>query len=424
MASSDVILLPYQQRWVADKSRFKIGLLARQTGKSFAASLEAVLDALEYRGNLWIFLSRGERQSLELAEKAKRHCEAIRVVAELYQENFDVATKQYVIQFPNGSRIISLPANPDTARGYSGNVLLDEFAFHQDSREIWGAIYPTITRNERYKIRVISTPNGQSGKFWELWQGGAGDIWSRHRVDIYDAVREGLAIDPEVLRQGIRDPLKWQQEYLLEFVEENTAWLPYDLIATCESDQARTEGELEGELYLGMDIGRRRDLSVIWVAELVGDVLWTRKVVWLERTPFSVQREVLYGLLPRVRRAAIDATGLGMQLAEEARQRYGSKVEPVLFTNAVKEDLAITLRRRFEDRQIRIPPHERIRESLHAVRRIATSAGNFRFDAERDEAGHADEFWAAALAVHAAARPGGPIAFERVGGPRLEKGAW
>ncbi|MCX7782203.1 MAG: terminase family protein, partial [Meiothermus sp.] len=190
MASSDVILLPYQQRWVADASRFKIGLLARQTGKSFAASLEAVLDCVQVRGNLWIFLSRGERQSLELAEKAKRHCEAIRAVAELHQEPFDVTTKQYVIQFGNGSRIISLPANPDTARGYSGNVLLDEFAFHQDSREIWGAVFPTITRNPRYKIRVISTPNGQSGKFWELWQGGPGDVWSRHRVDLYDAVRE------------------------------------------------------------------------------------------------------------------------------------------------------------------------------------------------------------------------------------------
>jgi phage FluMu gp28-like protein len=417
------ILLPYQRRWVGDQSRFKIGLMARQTGKSFATSLEAVIDCISYPRNLWVFLSAGERQSLELAEKAKLHCDAISVIAEFVQEAFDVSTKQYVIRFPNGSRIISLPANPNTARGYSGNVLLDEFAFHQDSTEIWGAIFPTVTRNPRFKVRVISTPNGQSGMFWELWKDDDGD-WSRHRVDIYQAVEQGLSIDPEALRKGLKKPLKWQQEYLLEFVEENTAWLPYELIAGCESEAASTEGDPSGELYLGMDIGRHRDLSVIWIAEKLGDVLWTRKVVWLERVPFATQREVLYSLLPKVRRAAIDSTGLGMQLAEEAKTKFGSRVEPVMFTNAVKEDLAITLRRRFEDKTIRVPVDERIRESLHAVRRIATSAGNFRFDADRDESGHADEFWAGALAVHAASNPTGPVEWQSAGQSRFGKGAW
>ena len=38
------ILLRYQQNWVKDNSRFKIGLWSRQVGKSFAGALEAVLD--------------------------------------------------------------------------------------------------------------------------------------------------------------------------------------------------------------------------------------------------------------------------------------------------------------------------------------------------------------------------------------------
>lgn len=426
MASTDSILLPYQRRWVEDESRFKLGLWARQTGKSFGSSLEAVLDSVRQRRNLWVFLSRGERQSVELAEKAKLHFEAVGVIAQMHREPFDVQTTQTVITLANQSRIVSLPANPDTARGYSGNVLLDEFALHKDSKEIWAALFPTITRSSRYKLRVVSTPKGQQGKFWELWQPDPeGDVWSRHRVDIYDAVAQGLQVDPEELRRGIKDPVAWQQEYLLEFVDESTAWLPYELIAACESDEASTQAELSGELYLGMDIGRHRDLSVIWVAERVGDVLVTRRVVWLERTPFAAQREVLYGLLPQVRRACIDATGLGMQLAEEAVQRFGSRVESVPFTAAVKEDLAITWKRRFEDRLVRVPRNDRIRESLHAVRRTTTSAGNSRFDADRDESGHADEFWAGALMAHAATSPGGPIAFERVGTSRMnQKGAW
>ena len=55
-----VKLTDYQLRWLADASRFKIGLMARQTGKSFVASLEAVLDAFD-EGSQWVFLSAGER---------------------------------------------------------------------------------------------------------------------------------------------------------------------------------------------------------------------------------------------------------------------------------------------------------------------------------------------------------------------------
>jgi len=35
------------------------------------------------------------------------------------------------------------------------------------------------------------------------------------------------------------------------------------------------------------------------------------------------------------------------------------------------------------------------------VKKVTTSAGNIRFDAERTNDGHADRFWSLALAVHA-----------------------
>ena len=49
------------------------------------------------------------------------------------------------IEFPGGSRIIAIPANPNTARGYSANLTLDEFAFHEQPDAIWRAIYPSIS---------------------------------------------------------------------------------------------------------------------------------------------------------------------------------------------------------------------------------------------------------------------------------------
>jgi hypothetical protein len=55
-----------------------------------------------------------------------------------------------------------------------------------------------------------------------------------------------------------------------------------------------------------------------------------------------------------------------------------------------------------EDRALRIPYDPVIRADLRSVTK-QTTAGNIRFTAERTTDGHADRFWALALAVHAGA---------------------
>ena len=216
-----VPLYPYQQRWLADHSRFKLAVKATQTGFSFAAALEAVLDCLEHR-TLWIVLSRGERQSLEFMQRVLLHIEALRIAAgALETSSFEkTEVRALALKFPNGSRIIGLPANADTARGYTGNMILDEFAFHQADREIWAAAFGRVSRGD-LKLRVLSTPNGQRGKFYELakeagltavsseWRVASGETrsdsqsthyspltthrspWSGHWCDVYTAVAEG-----------------------------------------------------------------------------------------------------------------------------------------------------------------------------------------------------------------------------------------
>ena len=43
-----------------------------------------------------------------------------------------------------------------------------------------------------------------------------------------------------------------------------------------------------------------------------------------------------------------------------------------------------------------------IRADLRSIRKTTTAAGNIRFEADRGPGGHADRFWALALALHAA----------------------
>ena len=510
-------LLPYQRRWVEDNSPLKLAVKARQIGYSFAATLRAVLHCLE-RKTTWIFLSKGERQSRLLMEKVQDHIRSCGIVARTQESTFFEGTliKQLETRFPNGSVIYGLPANPDTARGYSGNVTLDEFAFHADADKIYAALYPTITRG--YGLEVISTPNGTQGKFYELAKAagltesglatrdsGLGihsslghesqvpspeprtPRWSAHSCDIYDAVRQGLKIDLELLRAGCEDESAWQQEFCCQFVSTAENFFPPELLAACLSAEASTDTPLlllasapgafsglgtrdsglakeEGsspeprvrptapesfgrrspspEFFLGIDIGRHHDRTVFWVDELVPltqtksetrktkneeqetifdfrisnfdssitNLSVARLVRVFANTPFHEQlsfaRELLSLLRedgrPLVRRACIDATGMGAPLAEALAREFSPRVEPVVFTPAVKEDLAFRTKRRMEARLTLLPDTREIRRAFSAVKKIVTPSGNLRFDAERTEAGHADEFWAKALADLAA----------------------
>ena len=55
------------------------------------------------------------------------------------------------------------------------------------------------------------------------------------------------------------------------------------------------------------------------------------------------------------------------------------------------------LRRRFEERSIRVPVSREIREDLHAVQRVVSTGGNVTYSAPRNADGHSDR--AAALAL-------------------------
>ena len=464
MALPAVPLTKYQQNWVLDHSRFKIGVITRQGGKSFEGALECVDDGMEHK-TMWVILSAGERQSKEVISKCAMHARAYGLAIEELESDYivdkDTKYKQLEIVLPNGTRIIGLPANPDTARGWSANIILDEFALHKDSREIWKAMFPTVTRG--YKIRILSTFKGKTNKFYELFFGAptlqkytgqdyefVGDKggWSKHFVNIHQAVEMGLALvddqgkpcDPEDLRLALNDDDAWEEEYECIPSDEVSAYLTHDLISSVEDVKANAEpewmhllikaaetnyGEFKrskiapplpvdilqnvvflGDLYAGMDIGRHRDLSVIWVDQKIQNVLHPVAIIELRKQPYFVQMQVLHTLLerPELRRVCIDQTGLGNQLAEGAQDLYGtSRVEGITFTPENKEALAVGLKQNFEDRGSVLPASSTIRSAMHSVKKYATTTRHFRFDAERTDAtGHADHFWAKALAVHSA----------------------
>ena len=132
---------------------------------------------------------------------------------------------------------------------------------------------------------------------------------SLHRVTLEDALDQGflyklqqaLPADAEqqamdeaeyfdFVKSGCADEESFLQEYMCIPGDDDAAFLEYDLIAGCEykADDvwelaAPTDADKNVRLYGGIDIGRKKDLTVLWVLEELGDVLYTRKVICLRQ---------------------------------------------------------------------------------------------------------------------------------------------
>jgi len=436
----DAIFLPYQNAWIKDESRLKAMEKARQIGLSwstaFASDERAAAQGARY--DEWVS-SRDDIQARLFIEDCKLWAQVMNRAAKDLGEVVLDAEKRisaYVLQFASGRRIHSMSSNPDAQAGKRGSRILDEFALHADQRKLWAIAYPGITWGGC--MEVISTHRGSYSFFNQLIRearhGGNPKKISLHRVTLQDALDQGflfklqqaLPADAEqqdmdeaeyfdFIKRGAADEESFDQEYMCIPADDDAKFLEYGLITACEYSggtnwQRGLEGPFQGRLYAGVDIGRKKDLTVLWVVEVLGDVAYTRHVEVMERMRKSEQEKILYPWFELCDRVCIDATGLGIGWADDAQDKFGERrIEGVTFTGQVKEAMAYPLRGAMEDRKVRIPEDPKIRSDLRKVQKVTTAAGNIRFVAESTPDGHADRFWALALALHATETAVGPV---------------
>lgn len=441
----DAILLPYQAKWVTDKSRLKLMEKSRQIGISWGSAYADVeTTAAQIAAYDWWISSRDDLQARLYIEDCKRWAKALSLAAtDLGEIVIDPEAKlsAFALRFANGKRIHSMSSNPDAQAGKRGGRTLDEFALHPDPRKLWTIAYPGITWGG--SLNVISTHRGSHNFFnqliREIKEHGNPKNISHHRVTLQDALDQGFlyklqqSLPPDDERQemdeaayfdfvksGAADEESFLQEYMCAPANDDSAFLEYDLIAACEYPALADWTTIEGrELYAGVDIGRKHDLTVLWVVERLGDVFYTRHIETLRAMSKGEQEAILWPWFERCTRVCIDATGLGIGWADDAIAQFGAyKVEGVTFTSRVKEELAYPVRGAMEDRKLRIPHDPKVRSDLRSVTKQTTGAGNIRFTAERTPDGHADRFWALALAVHAGSTPAVQIEFRSTGQKR------
>jgi hypothetical protein len=220
---------PWQARLLRTAPARILLLCSRQSGKSQTAAALALRAALLEAPALVLLLSPTQRQSGELfRDKVKRLYSALGRPVAIVQES------ALTMELANGSRIVSLPGDEETIRGFSGVAVLivDEAARVPDA--LYYAVRPMLAVSQG-RLVCLSTPWGKRGFFFETWHGT--EPWERVRITAEQCPRiraEFLAEERRAL--GAR----WfRQEYETSFEDTIDQLFSYEDVMAAHANDVR-----------------------------------------------------------------------------------------------------------------------------------------------------------------------------------------
>jgi phage FluMu gp28-like protein len=377
-------------------------------------------------------------------------------------ENEDKDILTFRISFASGNEIVALSSAPRNLRSKQGRIVIDEAAFHDDlgglikaalAMKIWGG-----------QTVVISTHNGVNSEFNQL----IGDIKAKkrpgsvHRYTFDDAIRDGLCERIFYVREkewSKEAEEEWQREVELEYKEDadeelrcipaksGGKYLSVGLIEECSHDAPVLRLEYEEDFTWKDEVFRKKEIEQ-WCQNKLNDLLFalpddchhsfgedfgrsgdmtalvpmtiTQKlkrvipfVVELRNVPYQQQQQIVFYIisrLPRLTKAAFDATGNGEQLVEVTAQFFGkASIMSVKLTEKAYSEVLPPFKAAFQDHRILVPRDSDIRDDLLAFEIIngipklpkilsnIKKPGNKKNKAKR----HGDVAIAAALAYYA-----------------------
>jgi phage FluMu gp28-like protein len=426
-----VVLLPYQQAWVADESQLKIAEKSRRIGLTWAEASDDVLLATQEENNTNVFyIGPTQDMALEYIEACAMWSRAFDYAATEIEEGIfvdgDKEIKSFKIDFPaTGRRIVALSSRPTNLRGKQGVVVIDEAAFHNDLAQLLKAAMAMLLWGD--KVRIISTHDGADNAFNELIQEvrALKRKGSVHRFTFRDAVAQGL-YQRVCLRRGIEWTAEGEAQWVadaygfygddaaeeLDVVPSQSggAYLTMGLIEArmnidtplvrdkwtsefaylpdwereaevaewCEENLRDMLSVLNKDLAhgFGEDFGRTGDLTIFSIMEEGRDLTTrVRGQVELSNCPFRQQEQILIYIvsrLPRFRSGALDARGNGQYLAERAAQKFGlARIELVMLSDSFYLANMPRFKAALQDGTLDdIPKDSQVRDDLRALRVI------------------------------------------------------
>lgn len=424
------LLLGYQQGAISllDSTSLLAIEKSRRIGLTWALAAKAVLTASKADGEGGmdaLYISYAQDMTREFIDACAMWARVFDLAAsdeaEIMLKDGDKDIKAFRINFASGFEVMALSSAPRSIRGKQGLLIIDEAAFVDSLSELLKGAMAFVMWGG--KVVAVSTHNGAGNPFNTFLE----DIRSGQRngetlrIDFKDALADGLYERICLVTKEKSSPsgkVAWEKKIRGFYGEDadeeldckpragSGSWLdPADIFAATHPEAGEPRYYRGGPCYVGRDIARRNDLSVIWVFEEVAGVMWLRERIEQRNCSFADQQTEFDRIMRdyRVMRAALDQTGMGEVVVEQAQEKYGkSLVEGVIFTGPRRLDIATVLKQRFEAGLIRIPDDDKIKADLRSIKRKGGPTGAPRLVQDGSSDGHGDRFWAAALALGAA----------------------
>jgi hypothetical protein len=203
---------PWQVKLLRSSSPRILLNVCRQAGKSTMTAILALHTAIYEPGALVLAIAPSQRQSLELFLKVATMYRALGRPVAAEAENLSS------LQLENGSRIIALPGDGSTIRGYSRVrlLLVDEASRVADAT--YFSARPMVAVGGG-RIILLSTPAGRRGFFYEAAEREVSSMWERYTVPATQCPRITQAVLDE--ERATHGDFSYRSEYMNEFVDDS-----------------------------------------------------------------------------------------------------------------------------------------------------------------------------------------------------------
>jgi hypothetical protein len=249
----------------------------RQAGKSTVVAMLGILQAIFVPATKILLVSASLRQSKEM----------FGILIDIYRRlgsPLKDRCSSHELRLGIGSRIVCLPCNEKTIRGYSHVSLMVIDEASRVPEDIYVAVRPMLAVSNG-RLICLSTPFGRRGFFYEAWVKGGAD-W--HRIEV--PAERIPRISPEVLateRRAMKE-VDYRREYCCSF--EAVEGLVYPDFERCivPSLPAHLNAKGAGRRVGGIDFGFRNPFAALW------GILDHDGVLWLTNEHYYRQKDLTF----------------------------------------------------------------------------------------------------------------------------------
>lgn len=264
-------LFRWQRDWLKDRSKFKVALKARQLGYTTVSTLEAAIEAAIHPGlSVYLVSTTQDNAKKLLRQVRERWLPALQLCG---HPGLRIAKdSEDEIALSNGARIYAIANEPARMRGNPGVYFFDEMAFWERRKleEIMDGVQPTVASqlNPTSRFIALSTPWFEEGIYYELCKADVYKFFSRHEIDIYKAVRQGLPFDIDKVRAQMTSE-RWHREYCCGFLKGGTTYFSREGLLLLDAPKLITGIDPWArdlvEIFIGVDLAKISDFTAIVV---------------------------------------------------------------------------------------------------------------------------------------------------------------